>query len=167
MEIAYAARGFLTVRGRRVPLSGEFRVRAEPGPGRFTGDLALEETSLAWTALGMRLLTATVRIEAGTPVAGEIDAAGRMSATVTVGAVIETIRVLGRTLLRGGACRTAAQAIVPLRSGPGFSMERGGRVAGVYDRPPFTGCGWLTPLVNLVAARPGNAVVIDLTPRAG
>jgi len=36
-----------------------------------------------------------------------------------------------------------------------------------YDRPPFTGCGWITPLVNLEAAGPGNAVPIDLLPVAG
>ena len=33
-----------------------------------------------------------------------------------------------------------------------------------YHRPPFTGCGWITPLVNLLVACPGNAAVIDLIP---
>jgi hypothetical protein len=55
---------------------------------------------------------------------------------------------------------------VPLRSKPGFNLERGGRLVGRYHRPPFTGCGWITPIVNLLVAGPGNAVVIDLTPRA-
>jgi len=53
---------------------------------------------------------------------------------------------------------------VPLRSRPGFDLERGGRLAGRYQRPPFTGCGWITPLVNLLVAGPGNAAVIDLIP---
>jgi hypothetical protein len=46
------------------------------------------------------------------------------------------------------------------------NLERGGRVAGRYQRPPFTGCGWSTPLVNLLVAGPGNAAVIDLIPDA-
>jgi hypothetical protein len=49
----------------------------------------------------------------------------------------------------------------------GFDLERGGRLGGAYDRPPFTGCGWMTPLVNLVAADSGNAVLIDLLPLGG
>jgi hypothetical protein len=37
-------------------------------------------------------------------------------------------------------------------------------VAGRYQRPPFTGCGWLTPVINLLVAGPGNAAVVDLIP---
>jgi hypothetical protein len=56
---------------------------------------------------------------------------------------------------------------VPLSgSKPGFNLERGGRLVGRYHRPPFTGCGWITPFVNLLVAGPGNAVVIDLIPCA-
>jgi hypothetical protein len=52
--------------------------------------------------------------------------------------------------------------VVPLRSQPGFDLERGGRLADRHHRPPFTGCEWITPLVNLLVAGPGNAAVIDL-----
>ena len=34
------------------------------------------------------------------------------------------------------------------------------------SKPLFTGCGWITPLVNLLIAGSGNAVIIDLIPRA-
>ena len=81
-------------------------------------------------------------------------------------AVITSAHAAGRTLLSSGSCRTASQAIVPLRSQPGFSLQRGGRVAGRYYRPPFAGGGWLTPLVNLLASGSGNAAVIDLLPPA-
>jgi hypothetical protein len=43
-------------------------------------------------------------------------------------------------------------------------MARGGRLAGRYQRPPFTGCGRLTPVINLLVAGSGNAAVIDLIP---
>ena len=89
-----------------------------------------------------------------------------MFAAVTVDAVITNVHVAGRALIRDSSCRTATHAVVPLRSKPGFNLERGGRLVGRYHRPPFTGCGWITPVVNLLIAGPGNAVVIDLVPHA-
>jgi hypothetical protein len=166
-EIAYVVRGFLTVRkdSLRVPLSGSLTVRADPDSGLFWGDLALHQSTVNRAVLGARLFSATVQIEADAPVIGRIDTEGRMFATVTVNAVITAVQAGGWALSSDGACRTATHAVVPLRSKPGFELERGGRLAGRYHRPPFTGCGWITPLVNLLVAGPGNAVVIDLMPR--
>lgn len=166
-EIAYAVRGFLTVRTRylRVPLSGSLAARADPDSGDFTGDLVLGRSTISRTVLGVSLFGATVQITANSPVTGQIDREGRISATVTVDAVITDVRACGRTLISGGSCRTVTHAVVPLRSQPDFDLERGGRLAGSYRRPPFTGCGWITPIVNLLAAGPGNTVVIDLVPR--
>ena len=165
-EIAYVVRGFLTVRkdSLRVPLSGSLAVHADPDSSLFMGDLVLHQTTISRTVLGVSLFSATVQIEAESPVIGGIDHEGRMVATVTVDAVIADVHVAGRTLISGSSCRTATHAVVPLRSKPGFSMERGGRVVARYHRPPFTGCGWITPLVNLLVAGPGNAVIMDLLP---
>ena len=167
-EIAYVVRGFLTVRkdSLRVPFSGSLTVHADPDSGLFSGDLALHRSTISRMVLGASLFSATVQIEADAPVIGRIDTTGRMFATVTVDAIITAVHAAGWALISGGACRTATHAVVPLRSKPGFKLERGGRLAGRYHRPPFTGCGWITPLVNLLVAGPGNAVVIDLIPRA-
>ena len=148
----------------RVPLSGSLAVHADLESGLFTGDLDLRQSTVSRRVLGASLFSATVQIMAESPVIGGIDHEGRMCATVTVDAVIAAVHAAGRTLLGGGSCRTATHAIVPLRSKPGFDLEQGGRLVGRYYRPPFTGCGWITPLVNLLAAGPGNAVVIDLLP---
>lgn len=165
-EIAYAVRGFLTVRkdSSRVPLSGSLAVQADPDSGLFTGDLVLSQAIVSRTVLGASLFTATVQITAESPVLGMVDREGRVVATVMVDAVIAAVHAAGRPLISGGSCRTATHAVVPVRSKPGFDLKRGGRLAGRYYRPPFTGCGWLTPLVNLLAAGPGNAAVIDLIP---
>ena len=164
-EIAYVVRGFLTVRrdALRVPLSGSLTLQASADSGLFTGDLVLRQATISRSVLGARLFSAAVQIEAESPVIGRVDDEGQMLATVSVDAVI-AVRAAGRTLISGGSCRTATHAVVPLRSKPGFNLERGGRLAGRYQRPPFTGCGWITPLVNLLVAGPGNAVVIDLIP---
>ena len=118
------------------------------------------------TVLGTTLFTVTVQIAPDSPVIGRVDDQGQLFATVTVDAVIADARAAGRTLISGGSCRTATHAVVPLRSQPGFDLEQGGRLAGRYHRPPFTGCGWITPFINLLVAGPGNAVVIDLIPLA-
>src|SRR5579875_3355825 len=167
-DIEYAIEGFLTVRrdSLRVPLRGALTIHAGPASDRFTGELVLDQASVGRTVAGASLLRADVQIEAESPVTGRVDDEGRMLVTVTVDAVLTTVRAAGFTLIGGGSCRTAAHAVVPLRSQPGFDLERGGRVTGSYNRPPFTGCGQLTPLVNLLMAGYGNTVVIDLTPRA-
>lgn len=167
-EIGYAVRGFLTVRkdSVRVPLRGSLALRADPDSGLFTGDLALDPSAVTRAVLGASLLHATVQIAAGSPVVGVVDHEGRVFATVMVDAVITAAHAAGRTLIGGGCCRTSDHAVVPLRSQPGFRLEQGGRLVGSYRRPPFTGCGWATPIVNLLIAGPGNAVVIDLIPAA-
>ena len=167
-EIGYVVRGFLTVRrdSLRVPLSGSFRVNADPDSGLFSGDLALRQSIISRTVLGASLFSATVQIEAESPVIGRVDPEGRMFAAVTVDAVISNVHAAGQALIRDGSCRTATHAVVPLWSKPGFNLEGGGRLIGRYHRPPFTGCGWITPVVNLLIAGPGNAVVIDLLPDA-
>ena len=167
-EITYAVRGFLTVRqdSLRVPLSGSLAVRADPGSGLFTGDLVLHQATVSRTVLGASLFSAAVQIAPDSPVIGRVDDQGQLFATVTVDAVIAAAHAAGRTLISGGSCRTATHAVVPLHSKPGFDLEQGGRLAGQYHRPPFTGCGWITPFINLLVAGPGNAVVIDLIPLA-
>jgi hypothetical protein len=167
-ETGYVVRGFLTVRrdSLRVPLSGSLTVNADPDSGLFSGDLALRPSTISRAVLGASLYSATVQIEAESPVIGRVDPEGQMFAAVTVDAVIANVHAAGRELVREGSCRTATHAVVPLRSKPGFNLERGGRLVGRYHRPPFTGCGWITPFVNLLIAGSGNAVVIDLIPRA-
>ena len=167
-EIGYVVRGFLTVRrdSLRVPLSGSLTVNADPDSGLFWGDLALRQSTISRAFQEASLFSATVQIEAESPVIGRVDPEGRMFAAVTVDAVLANVHAAGRALISDGSCRTATHAVVPLRSKPRFNLERGGRLVGRYHRPPFTGCGWITPFVNLLVAGPGNAVVIDLIPRA-
>ena len=148
----------------RVPLRGSLTLQHDPGSGRFTGNLVLDPSTATRSFLGVRLVSSTVQITAGSPVTGRIGADGAIIATVTVQAVITAARVAGWTLISGGSCRTRTHATVPLRSGPAFPLEQGGQLTGRYDRPPFTGCGWVTPLVNLLISGPGNTVVIDLRP---
>lgn len=165
-EIGYSVRGFLTVRGSslRVALRGSLALRVDQDLRLFTGDLVLDESAVARTVLGAPLLQADVQITPRSQVIGGFDHEGGILATVTVEAVITAARAGGRTLLSGCSCRTASAAVVPLRSRPGFDLTQGGRLAGRYHRPPFTGCGWITPLVNLMVAGPGNVVIIDLSP---
>lgn len=165
-EFAYTVLGFLTVRTKflRVPLSGSLTVHADPDSGLFTGDLVLDPSTISQRVLGATVFTATLQVTAESPVVGGIDRENRLVATAAVDAVISAVQVGGQTLTDGGSCRTATQALVPLRSAPGFDLERGGRLVGRYHRPPFTGLGVVTPLFNLLVAGPGNDAVVDLIP---
>jgi len=147
-------RGFLTVRrdSLRVPLSGSLTVNADPDSGLFSGDLTLHPSTINRALLRASLFSATVQIEAESPVIGKVDPEGRMFAAVTVDAAMADVRATGRALISDSSCRTATHAVVPLRSKPGFTLEQGGR----YHRPPSTGCGWITPVVNLLIAGPGT-----------
>jgi 3-Oxoacyl-[acyl-carrier-protein (ACP)] synthase III C terminal/MerR family regulatory protein len=129
--LAFAVRGFLTVRrsSLRIPLRGSLTLRADPGSGVFSGDLTLAPSAVSRTLLGARVLVITVQITAESPVAGHVDADGRLIAAVAVNAVIGTLRLCGRTVLSGGGCRTAEHAIVPLCSRPGFDLAKGNAVA--------------------------------------
>jgi hypothetical protein len=119
-EITYAVRGFLTVRkaSLRVPLTGSLAVRADPGSGRFTGDLVLHPSAVTRTVFGARLFSATVQVVADSPVTGAVDHQGRMSATVAVEAVITAARAAGRTFINGGSCRTAPRPSCRCAPGP-------------------------------------------------
>ncbi len=131
-EIAYVVQGFLTVRSSplRVPLNGSLAVRADPGSGAFTGDLVLDPSIVSWGVRGGTLLRLTVQITAESQAAGQVDHEGRLSAMVSVDAVIADARVAGRRLISGNSCRTASHAIVPLGWEPGFDLGRGGRLRG-------------------------------------
>ncbi len=165
-EIAYAVRGFLTVRKSRlrIPLSGSLEIHADPDSGVFSGDLVLGQSTVSRRVLGATLFSVAIQVEAESPVTGTVDRENRIFAEVTVDAVIAALHAAGRTLISGGSCRTAAHATLPMCSKPGFNLDQGGRLVGRYHRPPFTGCGWITPFLNLIAAGPGNAAVIDLIP---
>jgi hypothetical protein len=165
-EAKYAVRGFLTIRkdSMRMPLRGSLALGLDLDSGLFSGDLALEPSVITRTVLGASIFSATVQIAPESPVIGVVGREGRVFATVSVDAVIAAAHAAGRALISGCSCRTSEHAIVPLRSKPGFSFEEGGRLVGSYRRPPFTGCGWATPIVNLLVAGPGNVVVIDLIP---
>ena len=75
LQIAYAVRGFLTVRNDslRMPLSGSLTIQADLGSGLFTGDLVLDQSAISRTVLGTTLFTATVQITAESPIIGGVD----------------------------------------------------------------------------------------------
>ncbi len=126
-EIGYVVRGFLTVRrdSLRVPLSGSLTVQPDPDSGLFSGDLALRQSTVRRAVLGASVFSATVQIEAESPVIGRVDPEGLMFAAVTVDAVITNAWAGRRALISDGSCRTATQTVVPVRSKPGFNLGRG------------------------------------------
>jgi hypothetical protein len=72
--------------------------------------------------------------------------------------------VRGFLTIRRDSLRVPVSGSLTVHADLDSGLFSGDRLAGSYHRPPFTGCGWITPVVNLLVAGPGNAVVIDLIP---
>ena len=165
-EFGYTVQGFLTVRrdSVRIPLSGSLgihTIRLRP----------VQRGSYVRESIIERKVLDAEPVPRHRPDHGRVPGhrphrpRGQLFAVATVEAVITGGHAAGRTWLSNGSCRTASQAIVPLRSRPGFRAWSGAAAsASRCSRPPFTGCGWLAPIVNRSATGSGNAAVIDLVP---
>lgn len=129
-DIEYEVQGFLTVRrdSLRVPLRGSLTVRADPGSGHFTGNLALRPAAIGRRIFGVSLFGATVRIDAESLVDGRIDEQGRMSATVTVDAVL--------TAARFGRVDADPRRLLPHRHARGRAVALQARLRPGTRRPP-------------------------------
>jgi hypothetical protein len=56
----------------------------------------------------------------------------------------------------------SAPATIKLASLKGFSVVNGGNLAGTYTIPKFSGCGVLTPVLNLTIPGSGNTIALKL-----
>lgn len=59
-------------------------------------------------------------------------------------------------------CQSATPAQVDLASLKGFSVVKGGNLAGTYTIPPVANCGELTALLNVIFPGPGNTIKLKL-----
>ena len=52
--------------------------------------------------------------------------------------------------------------MIKVASQPGFSILKGGNLAGAYTIPQFAHCGLVTPLINVTLTGPGNTITLTL-----
>ena len=64
----------------------------------------------------------------------------------------------------GRNCRTSSPAILNLEDTSRLNLLNGFAFEGIYTIPKFTGCGLMTPTLNLLMAGPNNPYTLTLKP---
>ena len=96
------------------------------------------------------------------------DASGKLN--TSTGAVATTSKIILKLTSMSVAgvpvpvpanCQTSP-ATIKLKSQKGFNVVNGGNLAGTYTIPDFSGCGVLTPVLNLTIPGSGNTIALKL-----
>jgi hypothetical protein len=150
----------------------DFTLRLGPGSlsssvslttGRLTATLALPDATGTFKQFGIVPVTATTRFINATPTTGKINlSTGAIHSTSHITLQLVGLKVAGIDIPVGPACETSAPAVVSVASQPGFSVLKGGNLAGSYTIPRFANCGLATVLINLTIPGPGNTLTLTL-----
>jgi hypothetical protein len=131
--------------------------------GKLTANLALPEATGTFKQFGIIPVTATTRFINAAPTTGKINLkTGAIHSTSQITLQLVALKVAGIRTPVGPSCETSTPAIVPVASQPGFSILKGGNLAGTYTIPQFANCGLATALINLTIPGPGNTLTLTL-----
>lgn len=129
----------------------------------ITANLTLPPATGSFTELGLVPVTATVKLINDGPTTGTVDPnTGAVTTTSNITMRITNLVVAGLTLPVGNACQTSTPVSVTVASQPGFSILKGGNLAGTYTIPDFANCGLETLLINLTVPGSGNTITLTL-----
>jgi hypothetical protein len=81
---------------------------------------------------------------------------------------IKRIRIGLLSLPAGFNCHTSSPVVLPLHATAplGTALSQGLSFSGTYNLPPLTGCGLLTPTLNLLMSGPNNPFNVSIKPPA-
>jgi len=140
---------------------GTFTGTVDLTTGAIQGNLNLPPASKTISFLGIPLATATFAMSPTGPISGHVDLT-TMTATVTSSFNFQissaTLSILPKLNLVGKTCRGATPITVAM-SGP-VSLT----FSSTYTIPQLTGCGLLTPILNLVVPSSGNTFTATFAP---
>jgi hypothetical protein len=166
LKVRYPVNGstFIKAANATVPLGpGALRSRVNLTTGAVTASLNLPPATGSFKELGLIPVTATVAFLQNGPTTGKVDLnTGAVTTMSNITLQITSLTVAGLPVPVGPSCESATPASVALASQPGFSIVNGGTVSGTYTIPPFTGCGLITPVLNLTITGPGNTISLTL-----
>jgi hypothetical protein len=147
-----------------VPLGpGHLTATADLNTDAITATLTLPEATGSFNELGLVPVTATVKLINDGPTTGTLDPnTGAVTTTSKITMRIVDLKVAGIDTPVGNACQTSSPVSVTVSSQPGFSILKGGNLAGTYTIPSFANCGLETVLINLTVPGPGNTIALKL-----
>jgi hypothetical protein len=168
ITVAYPVHGSTHLKAPNTTVSlgpGTLKVTLQSS-GALTASLSLPPAKVSITVLGVPVSATTEFLQDG-PTTGQVNlSTGAVRTRSKIILKITSMKVLhGLPVPVGNSCESATPAVITLTSLPGFGVTTGGKVAGTYTVPPFANCGlfgWLTPIINLAIAGPGNTITLTL-----
>jgi hypothetical protein len=134
-----------------------------PSTGKLTARLTLPPATGSFKEAGVIPVTATTKFINDGPTRGTLnDNTGAVKTTSKITLRIVSLSAGGVNVPVGSACQTSAPVVVTVKSQPGFSVLKGGNLAGSYTIPDFSGCGLATTLINLTIPGSGNTITLTL-----
>lgn len=163
----------------RYPVSGSTHL-AKPnatlplGPGKLTATadlttytvtakLSLPDATGSFKELNAVPVTATAQLINNGPTTGTVNPdTGAVATTSKITMRIVSLTVGGVPQLVGNSCQTITPVTVQVSSQPGWSIIKGGTLAGTYTIPRFHHCLLDTLLINLTLPGPGNTITLTV-----
>jgi hypothetical protein len=131
--------------------------------GKLTAHLALPDATGTFKQFGIIPVTATTRFIDAAPTTGRINLrTGAIHSTSQITLQLVNLKVAGIGIPVGPSCETSTPAVVAVASQPGFSILKGGNLAGSYTIPRFANCALATALINLTIPGSGNTLTLTL-----
>jgi hypothetical protein len=135
--------------------------------GELKGNLSLPPATTKIKLFGIPLASATFAIQPTGPVTGHVNLA-TMAVTVNSSFNFAITKAspsfLPNLNLVGNNCHGAQPVTVNLSGN--VDLAHGSTFSSTYTVPKFTGCGLLTPILNLIVPGPGNTFTATFSPPA-
>ncbi len=147
---------------------GTFDGQVNLATGALTGNLSLPPAVQTIKLFGLPIASATFAITQAQPVSGHVDLSdlAHPTATVTSSFTFHITRASASLLpwwnVVGNSCRGSSPVTVSM-TGP-VSLTGPSTFAATYTIPKFTGCGWVTPILNLIIPGGGNSFSATFAP---
>lgn len=155
---------FLKAPNATLPLGpGKLAANVNLQTGAVRAALTLPDATLSFKQFGLIPVTATARFINDGPTTGTVNInTGAVASTSHITMQLVSLSIAGLPVPVGPACESSAPAVIHVASQPGFSILKGGNLAGTYTIPQFANCGLVTPLINLTLTGPGNTITLTL-----
>ena len=130
---------------------------------KLTADLSLPSATITFKEFGIVPVTATANLVQVGKTTGQINVnTGAVKTQSKITLQLTSLFISGLAIPVPKTCQSATPAQVDLASLKGFSVVKGGNLAGTYTIPPVANCGELTPLLNVIFPGPGNTIKLKL-----
>jgi hypothetical protein len=155
---------FLKAPNFTLPLGpGTLAATVDVATGKVKANLTLPDATGTFKQFGIIPVTATARFINAAPTTGKVNLkTGAVTSTSHITLQITNLTVAGLPVPVGPSCETSTPTVAKVVSQPGFSILKGGNLAGSYTIPQFANCLLATPLINLTIPGPGNTLTLTL-----